>query len=205
MRRPALTALVVAVGVLLLADLLVVNESIGQVAGVVVDAVVLVAAGVALAAVASLGGRRLGDLWRRRGDPVGAVLVVGGISAMLVAGLRPGSAGASDPAVGWLVAALLVPLGATLFGLLFVTTLAATRRSVLRGGRDGLLLASGALVALVLLLPLGGVIGVRLADAAGWGLAVPIGAVFRGLLIGVGLLTAVFAARTLLGVGAADE
>jgi hypothetical protein len=36
-------------------------------------------------------------------------------------------------------------------------------------------------------------------------LAGPIGAVFRGLLIGIGLLTAVYAARTLLGMAAADE
>ena len=33
----------------------------------------------------------------------------------------------------------------------------------------------------------------------------PIGAVFRGLLIGVGLLTAVFAARIMLGIGVADD
>jgi hypothetical protein len=36
-------------------------------------------------------------------------------------------------------------------------------------------------------------------------LAVPIGAVLRGMLIGVAILAAVFAARTLLGVGATDE
>ena len=36
-------------------------------------------------------------------------------------------------------------------------------------------------------------------------LAVPIGAVFRGLLIGIAVLAAVFAARTLLGIGSADE
>lgn len=205
MRRPTLTALVVIIGVLLLADLLVVNSVLGRAAGIVVDAAILVAAGAALAAVGALAARRAGDLWRRRGDPMAAALVLIGLVAMLVAGLRPGSAGPSDPAVQWLVAALLVPIGATLFGLLFISTLAAARRSLTTGGREATLLVGAALVALVLLLPLAGVGGAWLAAAGTWALDVPIGAVFRGLLIGVGLLAAVFAARTMLGIGGTDD
>ena len=205
MRRPTLTALVVVVGLLLLADLLVVNSALGGVAGIVVDAAILVAAGIALAVVAALGMRRIGDLWRRRGDPVGAVLVLLGMGAMLVAGLRPGSSGTADPAVQWLIAALLVPIGATLFGLLFVSTLGAARRSLATRSREGTVLVIAALLTTALLLPLTGVVGDRLADAAGWSLAVPIGAVFRGLLIGIAVLTAVYAARTLLGIGPGDD
>lgn len=205
MRRPILAALVIVVGVLLLADFLVVNESLGEIARLLVDAAILVAAGAALAGVASLGWRRGRDLWRRRGDPVGAIMVLAGIGAMLVAGLRPGAEGASDPAVTWLIGALLVPIAATLFGLLFVTTLTAARRSLAGGHRDALLLVGAALVTLVLLLPLSGQVGTWLGEAAGWTLAVPVAAVFRGLLIGVAILTAVFAARTLLGIGAADD
>ena len=205
MRRPVLAALVIVVGVLLLADFLVVNASLGEIAGLLIDAVILVSAGVALAGVASLAWRRGRDLWRRRGDPGGAILVLAGIGARLVAGLRPGAGGASDPAVSWLIGALLVPIAATLFGLLFVTTLAAARRSLATGHRDAILLVAAALVTLVLLLPLGGEIGARLGEAAGWTLAVPVGAVFRGLLLGVAILTAVFAARTLLGIGATDD
>jgi hypothetical protein len=204
-RRPTLTALVVIVGVLLLADLLVVNDQLGQLAGVVVDAAILVAAGAGLATGAALAARRLGDLWRRRGDPVGALLVLGGMAAMLVAGLRPGAAGSADPAVAWLVAALLVPIGATLFGLLFITTLGAARRSLGGNSPTATVLVAAAGVTLLLLLPLAGGGGEWLAGAAGWTLDVPIGAVFRGLLIGVGLLTAVFAARTLLGIGSVDD
>jgi len=204
-RRPVLAALVIVVGVLLLADFLVVNESLGEIARLLVDAAILVAAGAALAGVASLGWRRGRDLWRRRGDPVGAIMVLAGIGAMLVAGLRPGAEGASDPAVTWLIGALLVPIAATLFGLLFVTTLTAARRSLAGGHRDALLLVGAALVTLVLLLPLSGQVGTWLGEAAGWTLAVPVAAVFRGLLIGVAILTAVFAARTLLGIGAADD
>lgn len=204
MRRPTITAIVVLVGVLLLADLLVVNSVLSQAAGFAVDAAILVAAGAALAAVGALAVRRAGDLWRRRGDPIGAALVLIGMGAMLVAGLRPGANGPGDPAVQWLVAALLIPIGATLFGLLFVSTLAAARRSVTTGGREAAVLVGVAVVALVLLLPLGGAAGAWLAAAAGWALEVPIGAVFRGLLIGVALLTAVFAARTMLGIGADD-
>ncbi|HEX7196055.1 MAG TPA: hypothetical protein VF364_04375 [Candidatus Limnocylindria bacterium] len=205
MKRPTFTALVVVVGLLLLADLLVVNSALGEVAGVVIDAAILVAAGVALAGVGSLGARRVADLWRRRGDPVGAILVLAGMGAVLVAGLRPGSAGVADPAVQWLVVALLVPIGATLFGLLFVSTLAAARRSVASRSREGTLLVTAALVTTILLVPLSGASGSWLAAAAGWSLAVPIGAVLRGLLIGVALLTAVYAARALLGMGAADD
>ena len=205
MRRPTLTALVVIVGLVLMADLLVVNAALDQVAGVVVDAAILVAAGAGLAAVGALGSRRIADLWRRRGDPVAAALVLLGMAAMLVGGLRPGSAGSGDPAVQWLVAALLVPIGASLFGLLFVTTLGAARRSLAGRSRGGTLLVSAALVTTILLVPLSGDLGTWLAGAAGWSLGVPIGAVFRGLLIGIALLTAVYAARTLLGIGAADD
>ncbi len=205
MRRVAIPALVIGIGVVLLADLLIVNASLGSAADVVISAAILVAAGAALAAGASLAARRAGDLWRRRGDPVGAAAVLVGMAIVLVAGLRPGADGAADPAVGWIVAALLVPIGATLFGLLFVTTLAATGRSIALGTREAALLATVALVVLVLLLPIGGGVGAWLAGAAGWALAVPIGAVFRGILIGVAIVAAVMAARTMLGIGPSDE
>lgn len=205
MRRPSVSALVVIVGILLLADFLVVNESLGQIASLIVDLAILVAAGAALAAVASLAARRGTDLVRQRGDPVGAVLVVVGMGAMAVAGLRPGADGASDPAVRWLLAALVIPIGATLFGLLFVSTLGAARRSVLSRDRTATLLVIVALVSLVLLLPFGGELGAWLRSVSGWTLEVPIAAVFRGLLVGVAILTAVFAARTMLGISPRDD
>ena len=205
MRRPILTALVAVVGLLLLADYLVVNASLAELADLLISAAILVAAGAALAGVASLALRRGGDLWRRRGDPVGALLVLGGMAAVLVAGLRPGTAGAGDPAVGWLLAALVIPIGASLFGLLFVSTLAASRRSLAMRSRDGTVLVVAAIVVLVLLLPLGGTVGSWLSEAAGWSLTFPLGAVFRGLLLGIAVVAAVVAARTLLGVGPADD
>ena len=205
MRRPTLPALVIAVGVLVLADFLVVNRALGDVAGLVIDAAIVVAAGAALAGVGALALRRAGDLWRRRGEPIGAALVLVGMGAVLVAGLRPGAGGASDPAVSWLVSALMLPIGATLFGLLFVTTLSAARRSVDAGGREALVLVGSAVILLILLVPIGGTLGDALAAAADWALEVPIGAVFRGILIGVAVLVAVFGARTLLGIGSTDE
>jgi hypothetical protein len=204
-RRATIPAIVIAVGVLLLADLLVVNRAVSDVAAVLVDAAILVAAGAALAGLGSLAARRSTDLWRRRGDPIGAALVLVGMAAVLVAGLRPGANGASDPAVGWLVSAIMLPIAATLFGLLFVTTLAASRRSVATGGREALVVIGAAVVVLVLLLPLAGPAGEALAAAADWTLDVPIGAVFRGILVGVAVLAAVFAARTLLGIGSSDD
>ena len=205
MRRPTIPALVIAVGVLVLADFLVVNRALGDVAGLVIDAAIVVAAGAALAGVGALALRRAGDLWRRRGEPIGAALVLVGMTAVLVAGLRPGAGGASDPAVGWLVSALMLPIGATLFGLLFVTTLSAARRSVDAGSREALVLVGSAVILLILLVPIGGTLGDALAAAADWALEVPIGAVFRGILIGVAVLVAVFGARTLLGIGSTDE
>ena len=67
------------------------------------------------------------------------------------------------------------------------------------------MLVAAALVVLLLLLPIGGGLGTAMAGAAEWALDVPIGAVLRGILIGVAVLVAVFAARTLLGIGSADE
>lgn len=64
---------------------------------------------------------------------------------------------------------------------------------------------AAALATTILLVPLSGPAGAWLADAAGWTLAVPLAAVFRGLLIGIALLTAVYAARLLLGMAGADE
>lgn len=205
MARSTIGVVVVIVGLLLLADFLVVNPTLGAAAAIAIDLAILVVAGAGLAGVAALAARRGSDLWRRADDPVAAILVLLGIGAMLVAGLRPGSLGADDPAMRWLVAALLIPLGATLFGLLFVTTLAAGRRSVAVGGRDALVMIVAATLVVVLLLPLGGIVGERLAGATGWALEVPIGAVFRGILIGVALLGAVLAARTLLGIASTDE
>ena len=205
MKGPTLPALIVVVALLLVADLLVVNEALGELAGLLIDAAILVAAGAALAGVAALAMRRGGDLWRRRGDPVGAAFVLGGIAAMLVAGLRPGSAGAEDGAVQWLVVALLVPIAATLFGVLFITTLAAARRALESGHRDALIVVGAAVVVLVMLLPIAGTPGTWLASASGWALAVPIGAVLRGLLLGIAVLAALLAARTMFGIGPTDD
>jgi hypothetical protein len=204
-RRFAFPALVFVVGLLILADLLIVNDALAGVARVALDAAIIVSAGAALAAGASLAIRRAGDLRARRGDPVGASAVIMGMAAVLVAGLRPGAGGAGDPAVGWIVAALIVPIGATLFALLFVSTLAAMRRSVATRDREAILVVAAAVVILVLLLPIGGGAGAWLAGTAGWVLELPVGAVLRGMLIGVAILAAVLAARTLLGVGSSDD
>jgi hypothetical protein len=198
-RRAVLPVVTVAIGLILLADLLVANPALGTVASVALEAAILVAAGAALAGAIALGLQRAWDV-ARRVDMPGAVATLAGLLAMLVAGLRPGSAGSGDAATTWLVAALLVPLGATLFGVLFVSTLRATHTAVSLGRREATVMALAAMAVLVLLLPVGGPLGDWLASAAGWTLAVPIGGAFRGLLIGIALVGAVVAARTLLGI-----
>lgn len=204
-RRLAWPPIVTVVGLLLLADYVIVNPSLGGVADALAEILVLLAAAAAITGAISLAARHGSDLVRGAGDRAGSVAVLVGMAAMLIAGFRPGSAGADDAATRWLVSALLVPLVASLFALLFFFTLAATQRGMmLRGRETGLMLAAAALV-LIVLLPIGGSLGDALAGLGGWLLAVPIGAVFRGLLLGIALLTAVAAARLLFGMDALDD
>jgi hypothetical protein len=204
-RRLAWPPIVTVVGLLLLADYVIVNPSLGGVADALAETLVLLAAAAAITGAISLAARHGSELLHGAGNRAGSVVLLAGMAAMLIAGFRPGSAGAGDAAIRWLVSALLVPLVASLFAMLFFFTLAATRRGMmLRGRETGLMLAAAALV-LVLLLPLGGSLGDGLAGLGGWLLAVPIGAVFRGLLLGIALLTAVAAARLLFGMDALDD
>lgn len=205
MRRSLPAVLVVVVGLLLLVDFVLINPTIAALASGALELVVLLAAAAALAGAATLALRHLTDLAERRRDPLGSGLLLAGFGVMLLAGFYPGSAGASDAAVRWLVAALLAPLVAALFAMLFVFLLSAARRGVaLRARQTAVMLAAAAIV-VVLLLPIGGQLGDSLAAVAGWTMDVPIGGVFRGLLIGVATLTAVHAARILITVDGADD
>ena len=134
-RRLAWPPIVTVIGLLLLADYLVVNPSLAGVAGALAEALVLLAAAAAITGTISLVIRHGGDLLRGTGNRGGSVALLLGLAVMLIAGFRPGSAGAGDPVTRWLVAALLVPLTASLFALLFFFTLAATRRGLLLRGR----------------------------------------------------------------------
>lgn len=206
MRRSLPATLVVVVGLLLLADFVIVNPSLAAVAGVLLQYLVLLAAAAAIAGGLALALRQIADLRHARGERVGSSLVLGGMGLMLIAGFLPGSAGVADPVMEWLVAALLAPLVASLFALLFFFLLAAARRGMRLRSRETSVMLVAAAVVLILLLPLDGVVGRWLAGAAGWALAVPIGAVFRGLLIGVAIATAIAAAGLLLAVdGAVDD
>ena len=205
MRRSVPAVLVVVVGLLLLVDFVLINPTIAGLASGVLELIVLVAAAAALAGAVTLVLRHWTDLAERRRDPLGSGVLLAGFALMLLAGFYPGSAGASDPAVRWLVAALLAPLVAALFAMLFVFLLTAARRGLGQRPRQTAVMLATALVVVVLLLPIGGALGQSLAGLAGWANEVPIGAVFRGLLIGVAVLTAVHAARILLTVDSTDE
>ncbi len=61
MRRPTVPALVIIVGVLLLADLLVVNRSLGELAGLAVDAAILVGAVLGAVSAAAFTSLHRGD------------------------------------------------------------------------------------------------------------------------------------------------
>jgi hypothetical protein len=205
MRRSLPAALVVLVGLVLLLDFVLINPSVAGLADALLELIVLLAAAAAVAGGVALVLRHWTDLVERRHDPLGSLVLLSGFGIMLLAGLYPGSSGAAGPAVRWLVAALLAPLVASLFGMLFVFLLMATRRGLVLRPRETAVMLVAAIAAIVLLLPIGGSAGAWLASAAGWATDVPIGGVFRGLLIGVAIVTAVHAARVLVAVDGADD
>ena len=144
MRRPTLTVLVVLVGLVLIADLLVVNTA-ATLAGIVIDAAILVAAGAALAGVGSLAARRARPLASPR-RPARSWARPRRHGRHARRGSPPRLDGDRRSRGRLAVAALLVPIGASLFGLLFISTLSAARRSLQSRGREGTLLVGSAVV-----------------------------------------------------------
>jgi hypothetical protein len=205
MRRTILAGIVLVSGLVVLLDLLILNPSLGDAAGALNELLVLLAAAAAIGGGATLVTHHARNLAAGDGDSFGSVVLLLGMAAVLVAGLRPGSGGSADPVVLWLVAALLAPIAASLFALLFIFLLGAFRRGFALRVRETSLMAGAAAVVIVLLLPLGGQAGDWLAAGAGWVRDVPLAGVFRGLLIGIGILVAVGAARSLLALDRDDE
>jgi len=205
MRRSILTGIVLITGLLVLLDFMLVNPSLKDAAGAVNELLVLLAAAAAVGGGVTLVAFHARNLAAGDGDSIGSIVLLVGMAAILVAGLRPGSSGSSDPAVVWLVAALLAPIAASVFALLFVFLLGAFRRGFALRARETSLMAAAAVLVIVLLLPIGGQAGDWLASGAGWMRDVPLAGVFRGLLIGIGILVAVSAARSLLALDGDDE
>lgn len=205
MRRSIVTGMALVSGLLVLLDLLIVNPSLGEAAGALNELLILLAAAAAVGGGATLAVHHLRDMASGGGERIGSVVLLAGMAAVLVAGLRPGSTGSSDAVVLWIVAALLVPIAASLFALLFVFLLAAFQRGFANRGRETAVMAAAAAIVILLLLPIGGPPGDWLAASAGWVRAVPLAGVFRGLLIGVAILVALSAARFLLALDRDDD
>ena len=205
MRRSLPTALAVVLGLLLLLDFVVINPTLATVSDALLELVVLLAAAAAVAGGIALVVHHVGNLIDRGTDLLGSLVLLTGFGVMLAAGFYPGSSGARDPTVRWLVAALLAPLVASLFAMLAFFLLRATGRGLALRPRETAVMLAAAAAVLVLLLPIGGALGGWLASAAGWAQDVPIAGVFRGLLIGIAVLTAVQAARILLAMDGADD
>ncbi len=205
MRRVAPVLAVMVVGIVLVTDYLVVNPQLGAAVALLTEYLVLLSAAAAIAGGIALARRHVWDLARRRGDGVGSAMVLLGLATVLFLGLAPGSAGAEEPALRWLVAALLLPLVAALFALIPIFTLRVARRRVARHGREATVMVLAAAVTLILLLPLTGAGGAWLAAMAALLLEGPLAAVFRGILIATAVATAVYASRVLFGIEATDE
>jgi hypothetical protein len=205
MRRSLIAGVALVSGLLVLLDLLVVNPSLGAAAGALNELLVLLVAAAAVGGGATLLAHHARALASGGDDPIGSIVLLAGMGAILLAGLRPGSTGSSDPVVLWLVAALLAPIAASLFALLFLFLLRAVRRGFALRFRETAVMAGAAAAVIVLLLPIGGQAGDWLSASAGWVRAVPLAGVFRGLLIGIGVMVAVSAARSLLALDRDDE
>jgi hypothetical protein len=204
-RRSILPAIALLTGLLLLLDFVLRNPSLSDAAGALNELIVLLAAAAAVGGGATLAAHHIRGLSRGSLDPVGSIVLLAGMAVVLLAGLRPGSSGSADPAVLWLVAALLAPIAASLFALLFIFLLGAIRRGLTLRPRETSVMAAAAAAVIVLLLPIGGQAGDWLAQGAGWVRDVPLAGVFRGLLIGIGIMVAVSAARSVLTLDRDDE
>ena len=205
MRRSIPTAIALLSGLLLLLDFVLVNPTLADAAGALNELIVLLAAAAAVGGGATLVAHHARGLAGGNGDRIGSILLLAGMAAVLVAGLRPGSSGSSDPIVLWLVTALLAPIAASLFALLFIFVLGAVRRGFALRPRETGVMAVAAIVVIVLLLPIGYEVGDWLARGAGWVREVPLTGVFRGLLIGTGIMIAVSAARSVLALDRDEE
>lgn len=204
MRHSIPAALVVVVGLLLLLDYLVANPTLAALTGAIAEITVILFATAALLGAWALAAHHGRAVTLPGEDRVGSGLVLTGMALVLIPGLLS-PAGAADPTVQWLVAALIVPLGASLLALLAIFVIPAARRGMrLRPRETGLLLVA-AMVTLILLLPVGGNVGATFGSAAGWLLEIPIRGVFAGLLIGLGLATAVAATRIIFGLAGTDD
>ena len=201
MRRGIVPALVIVAGLVALVDYLVVNPTVDAIGAYLLSYLIALSAAAGVAGGVEVVTAQVNHLRERRADPVTAVVTLIGFGLALGAGFYPGSAGAADPAMHWIVAALLLPLISSLFALLFFFMLAAVWRGLQVRARETALIVAAAAAMIVLLLPLGGDVGRSLGEAGGWVLDVPVGAVLRGLLIGVAIATAVAAARMLLTPG----
>lgn len=204
MRRSLPATLVVIVGLLLLLDFLVVNPTLGAVSGAIVEIVVILFAAAAVLGAMLLAMRHARALTLPGEDRIGSVLVLVGMAIVLVPGLVA-TDGAAAPPVRWVVAALIVPIGASLLALVAVFLVPAARRGMRLRPRETAAILVAACIVLVLLAPLGGGVGTALGDAATWLLDVPLRAVFAGLLIGVSLAAAVASTRFLFGLAGTDD
>jgi hypothetical protein len=205
MRRSLPTAITVVLGLVLLFDFVVINPTLAGLSDALLELVVVLAAAAAVAGGIALVLHHGRNLVERGDDLPGSVVLLAGFGVMLAAGFYPGSGGAGDPTVRWLVAAILAPLVAALFAMLFLFLLRATGRGLQLRPRETAVMVFAACLVVIFLLPIGGSLGGWLAAAASWTEQVPIAGVFRGLLIGVAVLTAVRAARILLALDGADD
>lgn len=205
MRRSVPGLIVILVGLLLLVDFVIINPTLADIADALLRLIVLLAAAAGITGATFLVARHGRAILEGGPHRMESGVLLAGLAAMVVAGFYPGSQGAADPAVRWLVSGLLGPLVASLFAILFVFLLVAMRRGMQLRSRQMRVMLAAAAVVIVLLLPVGGVPGDWLAGIAAWTQAVPIGGVFRGLLIGVGVVVALQATRILLTVNAPDE
>jgi hypothetical protein len=179
------TAIALAVGTLVLADLLIDLPILNLVGSLLVEYGLIIAVFALMLGVLNVlqvHSRKV--LARDSGWPHSILLLVT-VVFILAAGLV---GGVESPIIGWTVATILLPLQSAFFSLLAFFLLAVSYRAMRVRTFESLLLVGSAML-VILGTTVAGTISPLLGDARNYILAVPATAGMRGLLLGIAIGT----------------
>lgn len=193
-KRSVATAIAISVGLFVLLDFFVKNETIGKLKFVFVEWAIIVAAFALILGFLNVLIVHLNKILRFRQGWFYSIFLVLTMMIVLLLGLI--EEGPQGSLTNQIFQYVLFPLQATIFSLLaFFIASAAYRTFRLRSWESALLVITGVIV-LLGQIPLWG----ALTTLKGWILEVPVMASARGILLGVALGTVATGLRVLLGI-----
>jgi hypothetical protein len=198
-KRAVPAALAALAGIVVLAGFFSDNAYLGAASATLTDWVTILAALALVLGLWNLLQTHARKAARRESGWGSSLVLLGGMLAVLLLGLRPGSQGPSDAAVSWVFSYVYVPLNATIFSLLaFFVATAAYRTLRVRSWESAALLIVGTVV-LLGQVPLGFQLWPQLPLLKAWLLQVLGAGGLRGIALGVALGTVATGLRLLLG------